>query len=897
MAQIPQYDEQVQAQGSIQAQANPVDFGAGIGQATENIGAGIGDAAHAAFRMEQDQGRIWGYDAASKGYQGLQQELTDKVNALDPTQPQADFTASVSNLTKDFSSRIDEVTQDMMQQAPSKSAAKLVESHMSNYGRVLLNQAIHEQARITGEYTGELVKDGMRSDQDLISKNTSNENFGAILANRDDFIKGLSNVDPVAKMKWLDEIKHGLSVTQVQVAAATHPQEFLADVNAGGGRLTMGGSAKGAVPGGDASVSGGAVTAAPDDLGGDTVKPFGTTKMSEIFQQVKQPSQYDDLFDAAGKKYGINPTELKLRAAVESGLNPNATNPTGATGIAQFMPKTAQAMGINPADPAQSIDAMAKLVAGFQGKANGDTAQIDKMYYGGEDGTKWGANTSQYAANLASVRSMLDASATPPPGAELPQVEPLSDGDIAKASPTIAGWQNLTWQEKVNAVRQAEAAVGGHLATDRGSMIKELKDVHETLMSGQGYPGLDDTRFSAANFTRLFGPDNGGRIYDQLQYVKNVGGFMGQMATMPVAQAAATLKGLIPAPGPEYADKSPIYIAAADAFKQTQKLRNDDYMSWATKSRIPGVQPVDFSTADAFGKSIISRIGPANTGRTDYAADAHLLSKDEADQLGGILSYAAPAQQIEYLKSLSAATKGQDAWYSDAIAQIAPKNPTVAWAGVAANRQGTVQTSSGPQDGGAVGKYILEGTHILQGKDIDDPQHTGKPFAFDEKMFRTNFWNAVGFDAFKSGDAQRGASDAADTYQAVKSYLAADLYHTGSDPTNITADQVKNAVTAVTGGVTKSPNGDNLFRPWGMAEPTFLRNLPQAAQVAINTAGLHGTPLDNLSAYHYVNLAEGKYGLMANGTQMLTSPLTGRTVVVDLNGIHGTSESHAGRIQ
>ncbi|HEY7416499.1 MAG TPA: transglycosylase SLT domain-containing protein [Ktedonobacteraceae bacterium] len=49
----------------------------------------------------------------------------------------------------------------------------------------------------------------------------------------------------------------------------------------------------------------------------------------------------------------------------ESGFNPNAVSPAGAEGIAQFMPDTAQGLGIDPWNPQQALQAAAHLMANY----------------------------------------------------------------------------------------------------------------------------------------------------------------------------------------------------------------------------------------------------------------------------------------------------------------------------------------------------------------------------------------------------------------------------------------------------------------------------------------------------------------------------------------------------
>ncbi len=51
-------------------------------------------------------------------------------------------------------------------------------------------------------------------------------------------------------------------------------------------------------------------------------------------------SNYQDVITTAAAKYGVDATLMNKIISCESGYNPNAYNPSGATGIAQFMPGT-----------------------------------------------------------------------------------------------------------------------------------------------------------------------------------------------------------------------------------------------------------------------------------------------------------------------------------------------------------------------------------------------------------------------------------------------------------------------------------------------------------------------------------------------------------------------------
>ena len=75
------------------------------------------------------------------------------------------------------------------------------------------------------------------------------------------------------------------------------------------------------------------------------------------------PERYAPLLARAAMRWNVSATLLAAQIYVESGFNPFARSPAGAQGIAQFMPGTAAAVGLDdPFDPAQAIDAQAHLM-------------------------------------------------------------------------------------------------------------------------------------------------------------------------------------------------------------------------------------------------------------------------------------------------------------------------------------------------------------------------------------------------------------------------------------------------------------------------------------------------------------------------------------------------------
>lgn len=74
------------------------------------------------------------------------------------------------------------------------------------------------------------------------------------------------------------------------------------------------------------------------------------------------PANLQPVIAEAARKYGVSTNLLSALLKQESEFNPNAVSPVGARGIAQFMPDTARAYGVNVRDVKSSIEGAARLL-------------------------------------------------------------------------------------------------------------------------------------------------------------------------------------------------------------------------------------------------------------------------------------------------------------------------------------------------------------------------------------------------------------------------------------------------------------------------------------------------------------------------------------------------------
>ncbi len=121
-------------------------------------------------------------------------------------------------------------------------------------------------------------------------------------------------------------------------------------------------------------------------------------------------SQYVAMAEQDASAVGISPTYFVNQINLESGFNPNAGSPSGAEGIAQFMPGTAAGLGIDPWNPVQALNAAAHVMANAY-HTYGDYAKALGAYNAGSGtlqnavnscGAKWlscmPAQTQNYVA-------------------------------------------------------------------------------------------------------------------------------------------------------------------------------------------------------------------------------------------------------------------------------------------------------------------------------------------------------------------------------------------------------------------------------------------------------------------------------------------------------------------
>lgn len=138
------------------------------------------------------------------------------------------------------------------------------------------------------------------------------------------------------------------------------------------------------------------------------------SKAEQTRNPVKNSSTRTDIagmVQAAAKKYNVDSKLALAVATTESGLEPGAVSPVGATGVMQLMPETARSLGVrNINDPQENIDGGVRYLKEMLTTFNGDVAKAVAAYNAGPGAVKRYNGVPPYAETQNYVHKVLDLS-------------------------------------------------------------------------------------------------------------------------------------------------------------------------------------------------------------------------------------------------------------------------------------------------------------------------------------------------------------------------------------------------------------------------------------------------------------------------------------------------------
>lgn len=122
----------------------------------------------------------------------------------------------------------------------------------------------------------------------------------------------------------------------------------------------------------------------------DTSQNFEEILENEITKPLdSQTDYYSQLIEAASKKYNISSSIIKSVINTESGFNKTAVSSTGAMGLMQLMPETAEALGVSNAfDPQENIDGGVRYLKDMLSEFGGNLELALAAYNAGPNSVK-----------------------------------------------------------------------------------------------------------------------------------------------------------------------------------------------------------------------------------------------------------------------------------------------------------------------------------------------------------------------------------------------------------------------------------------------------------------------------------------------------------------------------
>lgn len=401
MAVIQPYQDQIAPQGVLNTQASPDQFGANVGAAMQNVGAAGMAISEALYQRETEADVTNVHVQMAKKRAEWQQKLEDMKNATQP----GDETF-VPRVMQGVQTDLETLGQQFKTKAGQRTFARMSADMTAMFGQ----EAIGVQSTLNGQFAKNQYVDLSNSLGNVAIQDHTQ--VASLLKQAreaiDDPDGRFARVPEATREAFRRDIDTEIKAAAARGFARRYPNAVL-----------------GALPEDTRGVVREVVADPPTpgqvpDLKASDVKPFAPPQIAAVARRVEQPSPYDAAFQTAANIYNLDPRELKLRAVVESGLNPGAVSPKNAGGIMQMTPETAARLNVDRMDPQQAIMGAAKLLAEYKAKAGGDMAKVDMMYYGGESGTAWGDNTRQYAANMAALRQSVGLGSQLPPEAFAP---------------------------------------------------------------------------------------------------------------------------------------------------------------------------------------------------------------------------------------------------------------------------------------------------------------------------------------------------------------------------------------------------------------------------------------------------------------------------------------------
>ena len=206
-----------------------------------------------------------------------------------------------------------------------------------------------------------------------------------------------------AALNRIQDIEYKVGIRRPVGGAASFRQMLTDEIKAKTPQRPGTAAAKGAQPSSPDNRPGGTGSA------GDAPRT-GAAPKTAAARETSAPADsayYETIRQAAGK-FGVDPKLVSAVAEVESGFQQGAVSATGAVGVMQLMPETAESLGVNPYDAAQNINGGAQYLKQMLDTFDGDVRKAVAAYNAGPEAVKEYGGVPPYSETQQYVSSVLD---------------------------------------------------------------------------------------------------------------------------------------------------------------------------------------------------------------------------------------------------------------------------------------------------------------------------------------------------------------------------------------------------------------------------------------------------------------------------------------------------------
>ncbi|EHP6080517.1 hypothetical protein ABVS80_001133 [Escherichia coli] len=397
-------------------------------------------------------------------------------------------------------------------------------------------------------------------------------------------------------------------------------------------------------------------------------------------------------------------------------------------------------------------------------------------------------------------------------------------------------------EQQATFLRQADQMRRQQQSEYRSLLDERVRDASAAYQRGVEFPNAP----TQADFLAGYGVREGNLRYTELRNNQIAGQYIGAFRTLPTKSIESAVKGLEPGTGETgegYAARAQTYDAVVRAASEVIRQRQADPVQFSLASGQS--KPINLNDQAGFAETIALRASQVEGLAQSYDTPLTFFSKDEANQIGAFFRDAPVSQQSAYLDAIHKSTGGGKT-YMAALQQISVNAPSAAVAGILMDKPGGVvaeknwfnpDVSVSPE---TASQTILAGAAARKGtKDVK-----GMVMPKENDM-RLEFTDTVQ-DAF-AGDAQ-GATMA---YEVAKDYYAGVMSQKGDFSGELDNNVWKQAINVATGGTYDYNGMGNVLLPWGMAPEQFDKQVNQAWESQVVSAGIKAPP--------------GQYGLQSYG--------------------------------